>query len=195
MDEFWFWIMVLFFAIVILVGVPFNCIKSAGSNKKVVLIGNGIMVGMLVLLLLFSLVDSMFRSPYERDYDRESGGFFGTFRYIDTVENYHVFSYTKWLDEADIAVPVGKCDIPLLAPVYPNVIVYYDELKPLYKDVITIEGKKYYISESIEAVFTDFSEFIFVILLFDVPLLFLFNLTEIFIVCYMKRDKADETHS
>lgn len=182
MDEFWLWVIALIAAVVILFGVPFNCIKSTGTNKKVVLIGNGIMVGVLVLLLVFTLVDSLIRSPYERKYDRESGGFFKTFRYIDTVESYHIFSYSGWLDGANIAVSVGKCDMPLLAPVYPNVIVYYDELKPLYKDFITIEGNKYYVSESIEAVFTDYSDIILVILLFDVPLLFMFNLLEIFIV-------------
>ena len=184
MNEFWLWVIALIAAVVIIFGVPFNCIKSAGPNKKVVLIGNGILAGVLVSTLLLMLTDNLIRSPYKSDYTSEGGGLFNTVEYLGSFDKHHVFSYYRMFDGADIAVPEQLCDIPPLANVYPKVILYYDSGRPLYTKNKTGTFGEYdcFVSTSVEAVFTDFSDIILVILIFDVPLLFLFNLTEIFIV-------------
>ena len=189
MDEFWLYVAMLAAAVVILVGVPYNCIKSDGTLKKAAFIGNGVMVGVIAFTLLFMLADHLIRLPYEREYSKASGGFFNTFRYGDTIEGYHTFLYTKFLvEEAEIAIPAEKCDIPLLAPVCPDVVVYYNEGE-LYNadEIITLKNRKYYLSESAAAIFTDYTGIEIIIFLFDIPLLVIFNVFCFIIVRVRKR--------
>ena len=190
MDIFWLYVAILAAAVVILVGVPYNCIKANGTVRKAAFIGNGVMLGVIAFTLLFMLADHLIRLPYEREYSKASGGFFNTFHYGDTIEGYHTFLYTKFLvEEAEIAIPAEKCNIPILAPVYPDVVVYYNEQSPLYNadNIISIENSNYYVSESAAAIFTDYTGIEIIIFLSDIPLLVLFNVICFFIVRKRKR--------
>lgn len=184
LGELWFWVSAIIVLVVILFGVPFGMIKSTGINRKVIIIANSIMIGIIAAVFLLGFTNEQIYSRYEDDYKKESGGFFGSFKYIDTIDGYHVFSYHNWGRGDEIAVPADKCDVPALSHIYPNVIVFYENNEPLYStdEIITLNGKNYHFSTSIVAVFTEYTDLILLTLLIDVPILFTFNLTEMIIL-------------
>ena len=188
MDIFWLYAAGIAAAVVILAGIPYNCIKAKGTEKKVILTGNGIMIGVIVFVLLFMFVSGIVRHRYDRDCESYNGGFSGSITYIGTEENYYILYNSLFVRQDLIAVPVSDCDMPFALSPEQDITVYYDKGDPMYStgSQESIGGHECFISHNVRAIFPDHSSFIVIVFLIDIPLIVLFN-----VICFfMVREKA-----
>lgn len=176
--EFWIFAVPIFLIFVIV----FNCFCSLGVNKKVVLIGNGLMLAVLTGVFVFSWADGeMMR--------RETNGLSDTTLIYEREEDgFHIFRKTYFIyfgTPQYIAVPSANCEIPWDVREGSSVIVFYegDELltdaEPVYG-----QAREYRYAEGVRKIYrSNFSDEL-IIVLADILLICAFNLIELLVVIW-----------
>ncbi len=174
--EFWLY----FIPILFIIAVIFNCFFAVGMNRKVVLIGNGVMIAVLAGVFVFSWADGeMMR--------RETNGLSDTVLVYEREENgFHIFRETYFIffgTPQYIAVPSANCELPVGVTEGSRVIVFYegDELltdaEPVYG-----QAREYRYAEGVRKIYRSNFGDEFIILLFDILLMLAFNFIELLVV-------------
>ena len=176
--------------IIVLIGVffaeiRFNLKNSTGKNKKVIVMTDIVMVGVIAVLLFATLINSIFCSGYKKKYDMERGTVFAEMQYVDTTDGYHIIHKNAFLGEGIyIAIPEKAVSISFMSCIVGDVIIFCEKDRPLYtpQSKKNIGGYECNISHSARAIFPDYFWINLIFGVFDVLICFLFNFVEMFIV-------------
>ena len=174
--------------IIIVVGIPFNCLRSKGINKKIVLITNGILIAITAGVIIYSTVDDqIIKKQTGADNFAQTVWFTPvTLSYSETIGDYYILSQRGLMfDTSLIAVSKGNIELPDSISTDTKIRVAYKKMsgRSWYKDnTITLGDRTYYYAESVTGIFPDYWEVRFNIVFYDIIAAVIFNLFELPIV-------------
>ena len=172
----------IFILLVILITISlsfYNSIMAIQKLKKTVLITNGVFYSIIALLIIFFFADKSITDRDSLNYDIYGGGILGQAHYNKTEDNYYIIKNPGWLSPyTEIAVPKDNVKISVITRIYDPIMVYCNKDTDLYSpdNIITINSKKYYLSDTIIKIRPNYIDLIFLIGVIDTALLFLFNI-------------------
>lgn len=189
--------LIILIAVAILVGIPFNIIKSKGVNKKVIIITNSILIAVLIAVQVSSKINDQMISNSTEGSKIKQYSFLSSMKYTGTEDGYHTFYLSVLMGGYDIAVPAGNIELPGSVKKGTNVVIAYKDVYTDRDDGIqwfsnkqqSIGSNNYYIADNVTGVFRDYTDLKIGIVLNSILILFLFNLTEFIIVIALMKKK------
>ncbi|MCR4946068.1 MAG: hypothetical protein K5929_03885 [Lachnospiraceae bacterium] len=196
MTELFLYAVMILFGFVLIVGIPFNIIKSKGTNKKIVIIGDIVLFVFGVAVLIISLLYRSTISKNTGDSKLVQYSFWGSMTYTGAENGYYTLNISALMGGWQIAVPMDDIELTASVKEGTRVIVAYKDINKdssrwFGDEKEKIGSNEYIVADNVTGIFRDYSSEVTNALLIDIIILFLFNFSEFMIVLEQRKKAKD----
>ncbi|MBR4182847.1 MAG: hypothetical protein IKQ56_03385 [Lachnospiraceae bacterium] len=196
MTELFLYAVMILFGFVLIVGIPFNIIKSKGTNKKIVIIGDIVLFVFGVAVLIISLLYRSTISKNTGDSKLVQYSFLGSMTYTGAENGYYTLNISALMGGWQIAVPMDDIELTASVKEGTRVIVAYKDINKdssrwFGDEKEKIGSNEYIVADNVTGIFRDYSSEVTNALLIDIIILFLFNFSEFMIVLEQRKKAKD----
>ena len=128
MTELFLYAVMILFGFVLIVGIPCNIIKSTGTNKKIVIIGDIVLFVFGVAVLIISLLYRSTISKNTGDSKLVQYSFLGSMTYTGAENGYYTLNISALMGGWQIAVPMDDIELTASVKEGTRVIVAYKDI-------------------------------------------------------------------